>query len=209
MAYCKKKPPQMFEFKKVSGDKITTSELILKEIAWSKLDGAGVLDVGAEERVNITDGTLPMPKKCWIFELSSSIQVVLIGPVGTNTYPYFESLNVHLKPSMTVEHKVRGRLYTTIFPAFDKLSAEKTAADMKPKDVIVKAKNWSCKLASLPYLDDKNVVQVLLVADFNNDELPDFVVENAIKGTTYELLLSDSKSNDCKKSRVHQVDPLD
>lgn len=198
IAFCKSKPPRLFQFKKIDSEKIRSSEVIPKFEAYvaddmtpMDLDGTEMSQPGA-------------PKKCWIFENSKyDFQILASNVPDQKSYTLFNPLIVKVKPATKLDYKIKTTSYSLNFPALDKLHADGTVRGMRPKDIVLSDKNWSCTLASVPYLDDKDGLKIVLAADFNDDALPDVIIESTAKGTDYNFVLSDVGANKCKQHKVH------
>jgi len=89
------------------------------------------------------------------------------------------------------------------------LNSNGSVEGMRPKNISVKTGDWKCVIASVPYLDDKDGVDILIAADFNADSLPDFILDSAAKGTAYSVVFSNEKNHNCKSSPSHQQPPGD
>jgi hypothetical protein len=198
VAFCKEPPPKLFEFKKIGDDKIRAAEVVVKQVPYD--EGWIFMDFD-----NLALGNAKPPKTCWTIETSTQDFPILVkGIKAGETYPYFKSLTLKVKPGTKTEIKSGSASYNLEFPPFDPTNADGTVAGMRPKNLTVKAQNWSCTLTSIPYLDDKETVDVLLAADFNADSRPDFILDAASKGRAYQLNLSRSQSHDCESKPTNQ-----
>ena len=203
VAFCKEKPPQLFEFKKNGNNKIIVSEVIINKAPYD--EGWIFMDTNTVE----SKDSKP-PETCWVVDTSKQdFPILAKGVTAGEVYSYFESLTLKVKPGTKTEIKTlhnssQNESYHLDFPQFDPVNADGTITNMRPKNLTMKKKNWSCTLTSVPYLDDKDGIKILLAADFNKDSLPDFIVDTASKGTDYRLNLSNKKTHNCESKATNQ-----
>lgn len=204
VAFCKTKPPKLFALKIVADDKVQANE-VTANIEKYEEGFAEFMDLDTMHMIE--SGEKP-PKECFVFKTENLQFPVLVKNVTEKTvFKYFKSMQGLIAPNTKKEIKIATDTYTIDFPAFDKPNADGTTAGMKNKDIVLKAGKWKCQMASVPYLDDKPALQIIIGADFNGDSLPDLIMESAAKGTRYSLVLSDLKKNGCRNQLTHQHPP--
>lgn len=170
VAFCQSQPTGFYGFKNGSKGLSLTSV----EFAKQKINEEMIaIDLTIEDE---------KPESCWVLKTKIDFPIFVKGLKVAHSPVIMSGFHGKLSPGDNKTVSVGTQKFNLQFPR-------------------ASTANYTCVLGETENLDlDGGGYEILLAADLNNDQLPDFIVQNARKYSfqQYQILMSDKASKKCK-----------